>query len=456
MDKAGASRTDVRAPLAAFFSFVLPGLGQAYNRQYRLALLLIMPAALIGWLVLAAVGRGSDVAVQLLDTRILAAIVLLNLALLGWRLVAIYQAHAVREAPSLRRWTTWLTAALLAVTVGMHVVPAWVATATIDTLQTVSLGGGGGYGVFSQPYVELLEGPGRTAPPTPVGDTPAPTPANLSGQFTVLLVGIDSGPGRHTYGTDTMIVAVLDPSTGSASLISIPRDTYGAPLGDGRNYNLKLNSLLAYARLDAGTYPLGPTETLKTAVGALLDIHIDYIAAVDFLGFTSAVDAVGGVDVTVTRAVDDYGYRDEYNNLVGFHIQPGTYHMTGYEALAFARSRKGAGDNDFTRADRQQLVIQALVTKMRSGSWMFNLPDLLNAVSDTVATDVPVELLPALARALLDADLSHIKRLVIQPPLVQAARAGDGAYILIPDIPGIQAAVHGMLTKNVEPTPPPD
>ncbi len=156
MDKAGASRTDVRAPLAAFFSFVLPGLGQVYNRQYRLALLLITPAALVGWLVLAAVGRGTEVAVQLLDTRILAAIVVLNLGLLGWRLVAIYQAHAAREAPRLKRWTTWVTAGLLAVTVGMHLVPAWVATATIDTLQTVSLGGGGGNGVFSAPYMELL------------------------------------------------------------------------------------------------------------------------------------------------------------------------------------------------------------------------------------------------------------------------------------------------------------
>ena len=416
----------------------------------------ITPAALVGWLVLAAVGRGTEVAVQLLDTRILTAIVLLNLALLGWRLVAIYQAHAAREAPRLKRWTTWVTAGLLAVTVGMHLVPAWVATATIDTLDTVSLGGGGGNGVFSAPYMELLEGPGRTAPPTPVGDTPPPTPVALTGQFTVLLVGIDSGPGRRTYGTDTMIVAVLDPSTGSASLISIPRDTYGAPLGDGRDYNLKLNSLLAYARLDSSTYPLGPTETLKTAVGALLDTHIDYIAAVDFLGFTSAVDAVGGVDVTVTRAVHDYGYRDEYNRLVGFHIEPGTYHMDGYEALAFARSRKGAGDNDFTRADRQQQVIQALATKMRSGSWLFNLPDLLNAVGDTVATDVPVELLPAVAKALLDADLNHVNRLVIQHPLVQAARAGDGAYILIPDIPAIQAAVHAMLDRRVEPTPPPD
>lgn len=456
MDKAGASRTDVRAPLAAFFSFVLPGLGQAYNRQYRLALLLITPAALIGWLVLAAVGRGTEVAVQLLDTRILAAIVVLNLGLLGWRLVAIYQAHAAREAPRLKRWTTWVTAALLAVTVGMHLVPAWVATATIDTLQTVSLGGGGGNGVFSAPFTELLEGPGRTAPPTPVGETPQPTPVDLTSRFSVLLVGVDVGPGRHTYNTDTMIVAVLDPSTGSASLISIPRDTYGTPLGDGRNYNLKLNSLLAYARLDSTTYPLGPTETLKASVGALLDIHIDYIAAVDFLGFTSAVDAVGGVDITVTRAVHDYGYRDEYNNLVGFHIEPGTYHMTGYEALAFARSRKGAGDNDFTRADRQQQVIQALVTRLRGGSWMFNLPDLFNALKDTVATDVPVELLPGLARALLDADLAHVNRLVIQPPLVQSGRAGDGAYILIPDIEGIHAAVHGLVDKRVGPTPPPD
>ncbi len=165
-----------------------------------------------------------------------------------------------------------------------------------------------------------------------------------------------------------------------ASLISIPRDTFGTPLGDGRVYNAKLNSLFAYARIDPGTYPLGGPETMKAAVGELLGVQIDYIGAVDFLGFTSAVDAVGGVDITVTRPVHDYGYRDEYNNLVGFHIEPGTYHMDGYTALAFARSRKGAGDNDYTRAARQQQVIAAVVTKMKSGAMLLNLPALLNAV----------------------------------------------------------------------------
>ena len=455
MNQAAAGRPDGRAPLAAFFSFVLPGLGQAYNRQFRLALLLGLPAAVLGWLVLAAAARGGQVLTELLDVRVLVAIILLNLGLLGWRAVAIYQAHVAREAPGRRRWTTWVTVALLAATLGMHLVPAWYATATIDTLNVVSRGGGGGGGILNAPPKDLLEPrPSRTAPPAPYQE-PEATPVGLSGRFTVLLLGIDVGPGRRTYNTDTMIVATLDPHSG-ASLISIPRDTYGAPLGDGRIYYAKLNSLLAYGRLDPNTYPLGGPETLKAAVGALLGIKIDYLAAVDFLGFTSAVDAVGGVDVTVERAVHDYGYPDEYNNVVGFHIEPGTYHMDGYTALAFARSRKGAGDNDFTRADRQQRVIEALVTKMRGGSWLLNLPSLLNAIGDSVATDIPVELLPHLSSAMLDADLSDIHRLVIDRPLVQSDTLTDGTYVLVPDVEAIRAAVHDMLTGVAGPTPPPD
>jgi LCP family protein required for cell wall assembly len=454
LNQAAASRPDGRAPLAAFFSFVLPGLGQAYNRQFRLALLLGLPAAVLGWLVLATAARGGQVLTELLDVRVLVAIILLNLGLLGWRAVAIYQAHVAREAPGRRRWTTWVTAALLLATLGMHLVPAWYATATIDTLTVVSRGGGGGGGFLNAPHDLLEPLPSRTAPPAP-NQEPDPTPVGLTGRFTVLLLGIDVGPGRGTYNTDTMIVATLDPHSG-ASLISIPRDTYGAPLGDGRIYYAKLNSLLAYGRLDPNTYPLGGPETLKAAVGALLGIRIDSVAAVDFLGFTSAVDAVGGVDVTVERAVHDYGYPDEYNNVVGFHIEPGTYHMDGYTALAFARSRLGAGDNDFTRADRQQRVIEALGSEMRRGEWLLNLPSLLNAVGDSVATDIPVELLPHLAGALLDADLSNIQRLVIERPLVYSDTLTDGTYVLIPDVEAIQAAVHDLITIAVGHTPSPD
>lgn len=454
MNQAVARRPDPRAPLAAFFSFMLPGLGQAYNRQFRLALLLGLPAAVLGWIVVAAAGRGSEAVSHLLDTRVLWAIVILNLAFLAWRGVAIYQAHAAREAPEWHQWTTWVTAALLAVTMFMHLIPAWYATATIETLAAVGRGGDGAGGMFDVPKGALDPLSSGTPPPAP-WEEPAPTPVGLTGRFTVLLLGADLGPGRSTYNTDTMIVATIDPHSG-ASLISIPRDTFGTPLGDGRIYYSKLNSLFAYARIDPGTYPLGGPETMKAAVGELLGIQIDYIGAVDFLGFTSAVDAVGGVDITVTRPVHDYGYRDEYNNLVGFHIEPGTYHMDGYTALAFARSRKGAGDNDYTRSARQQQVIAAVVNKVKSGAMLLNLPALLNVVGNSVATDIPVELMPHIARALLDADLSEIERLVIEPPLVEPGTLTDGTFILIPDLDGIRTAVHRLVTVEAGPRPPPD
>jgi LCP family protein required for cell wall assembly len=454
VNQAAASRPDPRAPLAAFFSFVLPGLGQAYNRQPRLAVLLGLPAALLVLFAMLAAGRGSELLVRLLDVRILWAIVLLNLAFLAWRAVAIYQAHAAREAPAWRSWTTWVTGALLAVTLAMHLVPTWYATATLETLAAVGQGGDGAGGLFIDPTELWTPEPSRTPPPAP-WEPPPPPVRGLPERFSVLLLGVDLGPGRSTYNTDTMIVATIDPRTGT-SLISIPRDTFGAPLGDGRVYNAKLNSLFAYARIDPRTYPLGGPETMKAAVGALLGMKIDYVGAVDFLGFTRAIDAVGGVDVTVTRAVHDWGYRDEYNRLVGFHIEPGTHHMDGYTALAFARSRKGAGDNDYTRAERQQLVIAAMVDKMRAGSWLLNLPILLSAIGDSVASDIPVELMPRIAEALADADLSQLERLVIQPPLVRSGFLTDGTYILTPDMPAIQAAVDAILTEETSPDLPAD
>jgi LCP family protein required for cell wall assembly len=454
VNQAAASRPDPRAPLAAFFSFVLPGLGQAYNRQPRLAILLGLPAALLVLFAMLAAGRGSELLVRLLDVRILWAIVLLNLAFLAWRAVAIYQAHATREAPDFRSWTTWVTGALLAVTLAMHLVPTWYATSTLETLAAVGQGGGGAGGLFLDPKDLGAPEPSRTPPPAP-WEPPPPPVRGLPERFSVLLLGVDLGPGRSTYNTDTMIVATIDPRAGT-SLISIPRDTFGAPLGDGRVYNAKLNSLFAYARIDQRTYPLGGPETMKAAVGALLGMKIDYVGAVDFLGFTRAIDAVGGVDVTVTRAVHDWGYRDEYNRLVGFHIEPGTHHMDGYTALAFARSRKGAGDNDYTRAERQQLVIAAMVDKMRAGSWLLNLPILLTAIGDSVASDIPVELMPRIAEALLDADLSQLERLVIQPPLVRSGFLTDGTYILNPDIGAIQAAVDAILTEETVPDLPAD
>ncbi len=93
-------------------------------------------------------------------------------------------------------------------------------------------------------------------------------------------------------------------------MISVPRDLYGVPLGDGRVYNAKLNSLLSTASEDPATYPRGGPATLKAAIGELLGTKIHYFAAIDIEGMRQVIDTIGGVDVTVENAIDDPQYRD--------------------------------------------------------------------------------------------------------------------------------------------------
>jgi LCP family protein required for cell wall assembly len=444
------SRLNFRAPLAAALSFLVPGLGQAYNRQFWLAALFVLPFVFTTGLVVAAAGRGNSAASAFLDVRVLGAVIVLDVALFGWRIAAIVQAHVDRGWDGFKRWTSWVTILLVAVTIAMHAVPAWYATATIGTLTAVSRGGTGAGGIFAG-FPHLVPGPSSSVEPTP-----RPTPVAITSRVTVLLVGIDYIPARKsTYLTDTMIVATIDPRAG-IDLISVPRDTYGAPLGDGRVYNAKLNGLLARAQREPGNYPLGGPETLKAAVGELVGMKIDYIAAIEVLGFKDAIDALGGIDITVERAINDPTYWDEYDNKTGFYLPAGDYHMDGHTAVGYARSRKGAGDSDFTRAARQQQILVALLRQLTAGNLILNLPNLLGIVGDSVASDVPIELLPHIAQALQRADLSNIERLVIEHPLVRNDTLTDGTYILIPDIDAIRAAVRELITFQPGATPEPD
>jgi LCP family protein required for cell wall assembly len=428
-----------RAALAAFLSFLFPGLGQAYNRQARLAALLGGPIALVlGMVLLGMAIGGRGLLSMLLDQRFLIGLLVLDLALLGWRLVAVLQAHARRDALHPSRWTAWVTGLLVVITLGMHLLPAWYTVKAIDTLGSVAAGGTGGFGDDLDDLFPVVSG----AP------TPSAVPEGTK-RINILLVGIDSLPGRVTALTDTMLVVSLSLDGGPSAMISIPRDLYGVLLPDGTPFNRKLNSLMTYAAARPDSFPLGGVGTLKATIGGLLGIPIHYFAAVKMLGFKSAIDALGGVDVTVTRAVNDPTYWDEYNRLVGFTIQPGTYHMDGHLALAYVRSRKGAGDSDFTRAERQQQLLAALQQQLTAGNLLLSLPGLLDAVKDSLATDVPGEEISDLAQAVQAADVSQLRRLVLQPPDHMRVNAHSSAgYILIPDLDAIRAAVALLLAPE--------
>ncbi|HEX2766171.1 MAG TPA: LCP family protein [Candidatus Limnocylindria bacterium] len=425
-----ARDTDARAAAAAFLSFLVPGLGQGYNGQWTLAILLVTPVLLlIGLGVAAVAGNGPSVVTRLLDTRVLVALIVLDVALLGWRLVAILQAHAARHRLSLRSWSGAVTGLLVLATIGMHALPALYATKAIDTLGSVSLEGGGA--LFDEHQGRDIE----------IGVPSDQPEVGLGQRVTVLLVGVDFAPGRDHHLTDTMLVATLDPDTGDSAMISIPRDLYGVPLGDGRVYNAKLNSLLSTASADPVTYPLGGPATLKAAIGELLGTRIHYFAAIDIEGLREVIDTIGGVDVTVERAIDDPRYPDTLTGQRGLYIPAGRQHMDGATALGYARSRMGQGESDFTRAERQQQLLAAIAAKLTAGNLIVTLPGLLDAVKRNVATDIPSDRIPAIAGGIQEADLSDIERAVLTPDdgYVSVEAFSAAGYILHPNLDAIRA-----------------
>ncbi|MGZ6213501.1 MAG: LCP family glycopolymer transferase [Candidatus Limnocylindria bacterium] len=432
----GTPAPNPRAALAAFLSFIFPGLGQAYNRQSGLAWLLAVPILiLVGAAAIVGLLGPSRLLARFFDVRFLVGLIVLDLVLLAWRLVAVVQAHGRRERPSSRSWASWVTAVLVIGVLAMHVLPAYYAAKAIDTLGAVALGGTHG-GNLGDILPESIQPEPSDQPDLTAGD-----------RVNILLVGIDSLPSRTTRLTDTMLVVSLDPRGARSAMISVPRDLYGMPLPGGGVFNEKLNSLMVRAAADPAKYPLGGVGTLKATIGGLLGIKINYFAAINLLGFKQTVDSIGGVDITVKRTINDPTYYDEFDRPSPLYIKVGTYHMNGHMALAFVRSRKGVGDSDFTRADRQQQLLEAVRAKLTAGNLLLALPGLLDAVKNTIATDVPANRLAELARAIQDADMSQLQRIVLQPPVYMSVDAFSKAgYILIPKLDAIRAIGEQLLT----------
>lgn len=421
-DSDGTTGHRLRAPIAAGLSFVLPGAGQLYNRQHLLAALFVLPIAVLALAGLAVVMTArSAVLPWLFDIRFIAALLVLDLILFVWHAAAVVQAHRHQSHGHLTRGAGLITVVLVLLVVVMHAAPALYGLKLIETLAAVSLGGGVQGNEYGDGLLDIIHPP-RAAPP-PRSDAPEPTDADRTN---ILLVGIDSGPGRDHALTDTMLVVSLDPD-GDPAMISIPRDLINAPLPNGEPYGAKLNSLLQSANRDVVAYPFGGAATLKATIGALLGVPVHYIAAVDIAGFRRVVDAIGGVEVIVEQAV-----HDPRSNL---SLEPGPVWMDGALALRYVQSRYGAGDSDFTRAARQQQLLAAIRDKLTRTNLIAALPGLLDAVKHNVATDIPSARIPELARAVQDADIGRLQRVVIQPPLLVTPEiTASGTYVLIPDL----------------------
>ncbi len=413
---------DLRRLAAAGLSALIPGLGQLVNGRRRLAWFFLIPSLIViaVGLLLWATQSPARLAAMVASPSVLGTLLTLNLAILVWRLLAAGQAFldTRRDGPTGRLGIVGI-AILALVIVVPHLMVYRYGTAFGDTFARV----------FSPATLVDREGVDGAA-----------DRLDLDDRINVLLVGVDTRPNKlHAETlTDTMLVASLDPVGKTVSLVSIPRDLVNVPLGDGNEFGPKLNGLYGYADRHPEDFPDGGMRTLQDAIGALLGIDIGYYARVDFVGFVDMIDAVGGVDITVKQGFEDPDYDGYAWGDRGFTITKGRHHLDGAHALAYARVRKPAGESDFTRAARQQQILVALRGAVTDdGSLLWELPGLLDAVGDTVSTDLPVERLPELAAILDEVDDESIVRAVIRHPLVKTRDTRYGSS-LVPNLKAIR------------------
>ena len=277
-------------------------------------------------------------------------------------------------------------------------------------------------GFFAKVFAPLANAPIIGTPGTPDQSTPAWSDTE---RLNVLLLGIDSrGEQSTTQNTDTMIVLSLDPVNKSAAMLSIPRDVY-------------INQPGVFVDKINAAYAFGGPDLSRRVVEDLLGIRIHAYALVDFEAFTKIVDSVGGVVIDVKRPVRDESYPTPDYGVERIDISPGPQLMDGGLALRFARSRHDT--NDYSRAQRQQLVLSSLRNRLAEGDFLRALPGIVDRVGPAIQTNFdPANVIP-LARFGSGIDGDAIRSEVLYPcggsyPHCELNYGGgDNGFFLIPD-----------------------
>lgn len=245
------------------------------------------------------------------------------------------------------------------------------------------------------------------------------------GRINILFLGY--GGSNHPGGnlTDTIQVVSIDPEDKSMAMLSIPRDLY-VDVKDPRYYG-KINQVFYQGEKETKE---GGANLMKKEVGEILDLPIHYYVGVDFTGFKKAVDAVGGIDVNVDKALYDPLFpNDSMTGYDPFRISAGEHHMNGETALKYARSRETT--SDFDRSARQQKVIAAFKNKVMSSETLSSpekIISLINIAGSNIKTDFSVAEIKALVNLVKEIDSTKIVSKVldngVDGPLVSDSSSG--------------------------------
>jgi LCP family protein required for cell wall assembly len=271
----------------------------------------------------------------------------------------------------------------------------------------------------------------------------------------ILLLGRGGYENDAPFLTDSIMAVSIDPASNRVMMLSIPRDlVVKMNLQDPatRTWANKINAAyeVPYTNIiccvaKAYTGRDGGGHAAEHEVGKITGLTFDKYIAVDFVAFRDMVNVLGGVDICLTTALDDNTYPDYYGGYHPIHFKAGCQHLNGEQALEIARSRhaiQAAQSSDFSRARRQQDIMEAIKKKTTSVNGFSKAPQLLSALQKNITTDMSFTDMKAVYDWGKNLPNTSIVKLALTAPspgtegnLLDSGNCGMGPYVsqLCPD-----------------------
>ncbi len=294
------------------------------------------------------------------------------------------------------------------------------------------------------------------------------------GRSNILMFGTSEDSPAHIAGgsgglTDSIMIISVDQTKKNAIMFSVPRDLwvdYGQDCLAG--YSGKINALYECAK--DGTSEQEGAKALKDKVAETFGIDIQYYAKVNYTALTDAVNAVGGIKVTIDsddpRGIYDPNFDWQCNfrcKMVKYENGPVT--LDGDHALALARARNaaggyGLGGGNFDREQYQQKIILAIKEKAASAGTLANpiaVTGLIDSIGNNVETNFETSELKTLVDLAASINATNIRSISLvdkDKPLVTTGQYSGQSIVKpvagIDDFSKIQSYIRQQFTGSVE------
>ena len=239
----------------------------------------------------------------------------------------------------------------------------------------------------------------------------------------ILLIGVDTrsdDPQEIIGRGDTQIIVSVNRDNGTIKMASILRDSL-VPIPGYKNQT-KINNAFQYGcnKVKKGTTKekvhSGAALAMRT-VNRNFQMNIEHYVAINFNGLASIIDALGGIDIELTKG--EAWYINNYlklhppaydNKAKGERVKleqvAGVQHLDGVQAVMYARTRSLKGENDFNRTDRQRHLLDLLLKQVMENMDIGTLMDLIDIAVSYADTnmnfqtlwDLAISLIPALGK----------------------------------------------------------